>query len=369
MNQPAPTTAELVLRRAVLCHGLPVSTPPADDVASALDDPAAVRRTTTWAAAERLGGLWVGVLLQHRVTDEPAVAAHRSSQALVLACEAAACRMSEVLAAAGVDVRLGKGIAAANLDYHDPAFRSTVDVDALVPREQLPTALAALEAAGYRRSQPAPRGSWEQRYARAVPLLSPDGLEIDLHLALATGYFGRRLPTERVWSERCTFELGGVQCGALAPPARLLWACYAAGLNRGSSQRYLRDAAQLVLVRSVDWRAAVDLAASGDGSAVLAAAATAAVSEGMLPAEHPFAQWAQQVRPSPRAAKALAFAELGQSHGWLADARSTMLALGPIDAARFLTEFVVPSAAHRRSRPRTLRQRVRRFGRFARMRP
>lgn len=370
MNPSAPPRApggDASVRRAVLCHELASPGSPEDDIRGLLDDGELRDRTTRWAVAERIDGLWCSLLLSHGITDQVAISAHLASQRLVLGCEATATQLCETLGAAGVDVRLVKGIAAANLDYEDPAQRSTVDVDAVVPREQLSAAIAALEAAGYRRSQPALRPGWERRFARTVVLVAPHGLEIDLHVAVATGYFGRRMPMHGLLAAGGELDLGGVRCGTLSPTARLVWSCYAAGLNRGTSGRYLRDAAQQLSVGGADWRSAVRLAAAGDGEAVLAAAATDAVEAGLLAADHPFAEWARGVHPSTRAAKALRLAAAGRTHGWSADARSTMLALGPLDTVRFLAEFVVPSPERRRIERRTMRERLRRIARFARM--
>lgn len=360
--------ADLLLRQAVLTHQLPVAQVPSDGLNAAFADPDAMHRTTRWAIGERLDGLWVGVVASSGSVDDSVLAVHRACQVVSLGCEATAVQVTETLRAAGVEMLLAKGIAAANLDYADPAQRSTADVDALVCREQLIDAVQALEAAGYRRGRPALRSGWERRFARTVVLLSPYGVEVDLHAALATGYFGRRLPMHTVWDQRDRIELGGVECWAASPVVRLLWACYAAGLNRGTSQRYLRDAAQLLLIGEVDWMAAVSLAESGDGTAVMAAAAQAAVRCGMLPTQHPFALWSAQAKPSRRAARALRLADIGTTQGWLADARSTMLALGLIDKVRFLAEFAVPSPQRRRAERRSPWERLRRLGRFARMR-
>lgn len=363
-----------LVRSAVLRHGLPVDAPTealteglTEALAEALTDEELRQRTTLWAAGERIGGLWCELLQHHGVDDPVAATAHRNHQRLTMGCEAIAVQLVELLAPRGIDVRLVKGIAAANLDYDDPSSRSTVDIDALVPRSQLGEVLPLLTAHGYRRVEPALRPGWEQRFARTVLLRSPYGLEIDLHVALATGYFGRRLPMQTVFEGRDTIDLAGVQCGALSPAVRLLMACYASGLNRGTSLRYLRDAAQLLLVRDVDWREAVRLAEAGDGEAVMAAAAVDASRLGVLPPDHPFVQWAGSVRPSATAAKALHLAAAGKSQGWSADARSTMLALGPVDRARFLAEFVVRSPERRRADTRSLRQRLSRVTRFARL--
>lgn len=357
-----------LVRSAVLRHGLPAGLDVADTaLLGALADAELRQRTTRWAVGERIEGLWCELLQHHGVDDPAAAIAHRNHQRLSMGCEAIAVQLVELLATEGLDVRLVKGIAAANLDYDDPSSRSTVDVDALVPRSQLGEVLPLLLAHGYQRVEPAVRPDWEQRFARTVLLRSPYGLEVDLHVALATGYFGRRLPMQPVFDGRDTIHLAGVPCAALAPAARLLMACYAAGLNRGTSLRYLRDAAQLVLLRGADWREAVQLAEAGDGGAVMAAAAVDGARHGVLPADHPFVQWAGSVRPSAAAAKALQLAEAGKSQGWSADARSTMLALGAVDRARFLAEFVVRSPERRRADTRSLRQRLTRVGRFATM--
>ena len=79
-----------------------------------------------------------------------------------------------------------------------------------------------------------------------------------------------------------------------------------------------------------------------------------------LDVEHEAVDWAHTITASPTAERALAYASDAHHQGWSADARSTMLALGPSERIRFLSAVVLPSRANLRARGRTLRGHLRR---------
>jgi hypothetical protein len=110
---------------------------------------------------------------------------------------------------------------------------------------------------------------------------------------------------------------------ALAGPARLLASCYAVVLSRGIRHRLRRDVVLQVRGAPGRWQVAADLAARFDGEAVVAGGLlTAAEGTGAVLPDEALA-WARSVRPSARAARALAFAEAGEEE-----------AGGPTHAAR-----------------------------------
>ena len=350
---------EREVRRAVVANG--VRPDDTDDplLRAALHDAELRDNVTQWADSEGLTGPWLSLLLQHGVSDERLLRTHRDRVMRSLACEAMAVRAVETLQAAGIESWLLKGIAAANADHDDPAMRTSVDADLLVRRRDLHRAVAALDAVGQRRAEPAPRPGWETRHARTVLLHGPEHLELDLHLSLATGYFGSMLPMADILAEHETVELAGVRCAVLTRTARALHSCYAAVLNRGGNLRYLRDLVVQLGCSEAQTAALIDLSRAADGQAVVARAAAMATQTGLLDEQHPLVVWGAAVRPSARARRALRFADGAHAAGWSADARSAMLAMGPLQKVGYLFEFVVPPRGSGRGVGRTIRSAVR----------
>ena len=267
-----------------------------------------------------------------------------------LAAEAAAVAAVDALDATGIDVTLFKGLANAHLDYTRPEHRTFFDADLLVARNDFGAAVDALVAAGFTRSTPPIRERWEQRFARATELRSPDGIEIDLHASLATGYFGERLDHDALRANADWIQLAGRRHRTFGPAERLLISSYSIVLSRGPGVRLLRDLAQQLLVTGADWRRAAELA--GDGDVVVARGLIEAADR--LGFDHEAVDWARTVAPTRTAARALAYADDAHHQGWSADARSTMLALGQTERIRFLAGVVLPSRANLRARGRTI---------------
>ena len=363
------------VQQAALRDGLPSSDAEHEMTRAALavlrDDPAGVRQMSRWMAGQHLLGVWCEMLAASMPDHHELRLVHTqhvSQLRTALVCEATAVKALECLGAAGIDGRLIKGLAVAHLDYPDPALRTSGDVDLLVARDHLHSAVAALEAAGFRRSEAAPRRSWEARYARAVMLRSPSGVELDLHVTLAPGYFGARLDHSQLVADVDHIDLGGVRCATLGGPARVVGSAFAAVLSRGAPWRYLRDLAQQVAVSDVDVHRTVEIARAGDAESVLATAVTMAVAAGVIGEHHPMTEWARGVVPSRRAAQALRYAEAGRRTGWLADARSQLMALSFTDGLRFVAGAAVPSKEVRVARGITLGRQLGRGLRFARLR-
>jgi hypothetical protein len=343
------TTPLTAAQRAVVLSGVPVASsagpaqPPADQPVPIAHDE--LNDLIGWATRERLGGLlwraWDSGELSVRADgssapidvaaalDEALLAGMRSS----LAAEATGLAAVVALRSAGIDAVLFKGLANAHLDYGDPIERTFFDADILVPRPDLSAAIAALSDAGFGRGAPRMRPAWERRFARAVELRHVCGAELDLHLALATGYFGVILDHDQLRRDRVQLEFGGVDCLAFGPTSRMLISCYAIVLSRGPGIRLYGDLARQLLVSGADWRYAADLA--GPGECVIAEALRRLGT--VLDIEHESIEWAQAVVPSRTAGRALDYAVVGERDGWSADARSALLAMGMFDRARFLT--------------------------------
>jgi len=325
----------------------------------------------TWVGDRRLSGLlWAavdgGALTLPEADIERARDLHLGELRTTLRIEATAAQVVEALAAAGIGSRLLKGLAAAHLDYPDPAWRNSADTDVLISRNDLPCALEVLAGIGVTRSRAGLAPWWERRFARTVELCSPVGVEVDLHVALAVGWFGVTLDHAGLLALPAdAIDLGGVPAAALPGPARVLSTCYSIVLSRGHHDRLLRDLAQQLLVSECNWNAALALARAGDGEAVLHAAIRLASDAIPALAAHPAAT-GRVPAPSSRAAAALQLAQYAEHEGWAADARSTLRALSWPNRGRFLAGLAFPPRANRGARGRTLASHLRRGARIIR---
>jgi hypothetical protein len=326
----------------VLAAGLPDERS-TDDRAVRIDEES-FRQLLVWAVQQRLTGLLCEALQQGSLVVEAGCAdelveqahdAHRSALHHALAAEATAVTISSLLAAMGIAAYAFKGIANAHLDYPDPAWRTFFDTDVYVARQQFGEAIGVLLDAGYTRTSVPLGARWERRFARACELRSPGGIEVDLHAAVATGYFGTVLDDRSLRADPDSIALAGDTVTAFSLPARALISCYSIVLSRGPGLRLQRDLAQQLVALDGRWREVVDLAGT-DGHIVIAESlrTVATTFPGVGPSPE-ILEWASGVRPTELARRALVFADRGEKVGWSADARSAMLALGPIDTTRF----------------------------------
>jgi hypothetical protein len=199
------------------------------------------------------------------------------------------------------------------------------------------------------------RNWWEQRFAKAVVLVPPGGGELDLHLAIAGGYFGERIDHDALWaSSSRPFDLGGRPTVGLDGPGRLLHACCHTVLGGASGLRTRRDVAQLILVSNTDWQLTARRATEQGVDLVVVEAVRTTWTDLHLDPDHPAARWATAHRADRGQADALAAYRPGTSN-WSGEGRSTLAALGPIDRVRFLSGLALPNRASLRSRRRSWR--------------
>jgi hypothetical protein len=329
-------------------------------------DPAHAAALLEWCRGEALEGvLWAAIEDGGITVQEPdramAAAAHLEMLRATLVVEATAAELTELLASQGIQARLIKGLAAAHLDSPEPAWRRTIDVDLLVARQDFARAADVLAGAGCTRIEPSLAAWWERRFGRAIVLRAPSEVEVDLHAAVAVGYFGKRLDHDALFAlPAAPVVLGGVAAAGLHPTARLVATCYAAELGRGSGLRLRRDLLFQLRHPDCQWEHAVDLARAGDGEAVIARALLGAVVALGIVVDHPALDWAARVVPSRRARRALELAVRAETSGWSADASSTLLALHPWERVPFLAGVAVPPAEARRQRGRSLTDQARR---------
>jgi len=299
-----------------------------------------------WSSNERLFGLLVAALEDgavvvgsddddHSDALERAGDSHRSALRNTLAAEATAIQAVRVLRSAGIEAFVFKGSATAHLDYPDPAMRSFYDADLHVSRADFGAAIDALVAAGYRKSLTPMGARWERRFARACEMRSSDGVELDLHAAVATGYFGTVLDHEWLRRSSCSVDLGGELVSAFSLPARTLISAYGVVLSRGPGLRLERDLAQQLAALGDRWPELIE-SAGYDGAAVIATALdVVSASFGDEVRHVDLAAGLRACTPSPHATRALRYAEKATRAGWSADARSSMMALGATDRFRF----------------------------------
>ena len=177
-----------------------------------------------------------------------------------------------VLRGSGLDHRVLKGAAVADLDYPDPALRSFVDVDLLVRAEEWDDAIHVLREAGWERQFAEPRPGFERRFVKGMVLTRPDdgGTELDLHRTLALGPFGLTVRLEDLWADCEVLRLGGVEVRALAAEERFLHACFHAVLGDLPPRLVpLRDIAQMSLRGNLDLDRVIHHARSWRAEAVL----------------------------------------------------------------------------------------------------
>ncbi len=312
-------------QRFVISCGLPNATPievlPADLVA-----------ILPWAAEHRLVGLLHEAATQLDATVPTEIAdAHLAMLRHAVGVEVEACRAVSALREVGVDPVVFKGVAAARLDYDDPALRSFYDVDLLVSRAELTRAVRQLERAGRTRIESKLGRKWEEGFGRAVQFVSKSGIELDLHASLAAGYFGVRLDHGALLESTSTFDLGGIEMRSFEVDARLLASSYALVLSRGGNLRLLRDVAQQVCLSHASPERAAALA--GDGAVVISLALQMVNRWIELPPA--VNEWATAVPISRSQQRGLDLAQQAHQNGWRSDALGEMLGLGNLDRVRY----------------------------------
>ncbi len=142
-------------------------------------------------------------------------------------------RVLDRLAEAGIPTLALKGAALASTVYEDVAPRPMVDLDILVPRDQVPQVPEALAPLGYQ-AQPGPPGhsfAYEARYSGEINLhrTSPMGnLMLDVHWHLTTHkwlHHATRIDMEALWQAALPLSLDGQDTLQLCPEDSLLHLC------------------------------------------------------------------------------------------------------------------------------------------------
>lgn len=328
-----------------------------DDVMALIETADEARVLGLVTAAAHDGEFQVSEWALEQISERNAKALHQC-----LLAEEAAVLATEALARRDVPCRVLKGIAIAHLDEADPALRHFGDADLLVPRGSWPTAVAVLEASGFRRDEPPVRGWWEQRYGKGTMLLAPNGAELDLHLAFVGGWFGAAAELASIWHEGSEpFTLAGVTMHAVTRPVRLVHAAYHAVLGRGSGVRALRDIAVLATSGPETWASARSLARQWQGEVVLAEGVRRAWNTLGLDPALPAAQWAHEIRPTAIEERHLAAYRREAGSEWSGEGLTALPAMPWRERVAYLAGLALPSRASLRHRNRTVPQHLRRL--------
>lgn len=271
--------------------------------------------------------------------------------------EAELLEVHERLAAAGLEVRVLKGLAVAHLDHLDPSFRASADLDLLVRPDAVAEACAVLEAAGYRRELPERRAGFDARFGKDITYQASGRYEIDLHRLPLAGPAGWCLDLDALWSGSATFTVGGTELCALDAAGRFAHAAWSLALTDPAPR--LVPALDMVaishahtverdrldrLVPTALGRAAIDDAIR------LASTLLGPVADRLLPA-------VSSAAPLGRVDRALLSTYPGNGGS---KASCLVAAAVPMrgwrDRSRYLAALVRPSRSYRRARQAQVRQ-------------
>jgi hypothetical protein len=161
--------------------------------------------------------------------------------------------LAAAIAASGIECRVLKGPALANLDYPSPELRPFEHANLLVRSEQFVEAVHLLAQEGYTRMYPEPSRRFDARFRKGTVLVDARGNLVDVHRTIADGPYAMIVDHGELFQTSSSFEVAGTELTALGPEERLLHACFEArvGDTRPLLIR-LRDIVQLVLTNELD---------------------------------------------------------------------------------------------------------------------
>ncbi|MBN1661110.1 MAG: nucleotidyltransferase family protein [Anaerolineae bacterium] len=145
-----------------------------------------------------------------------------ATAARVMAAKHPAAAALRALADAGVPAIVLKGPAAGAF-YPNPALRSYVDLDLLVPRPLVDRAEAALAAEGYRAAKSKP---WALEYGYDLPMVGPPGeIAVEIHWQLDYPDGIGHLPVEEMWPRAVPWGFEGQEVLRLEDVDAVLYLC------------------------------------------------------------------------------------------------------------------------------------------------
>ncbi len=212
------------LQRAVLAHGLDGHQ--VDGVPRQIG-PAAWAELLAWAERERVVGLLASAsstsLALTELQEAELDRARLELIAVNLLLEGSVRRVADLLGETGIEWRILKGMATAQLVYPEPSLRTSGDVDLLVRPADLPRTLGALRSLAVSGGPPQ-HGAVRAGLQKAWQFADQRGVEIDVHQGIEGSLLTSRLPTDPLFARPQHVDVGGRSLLALATPAQLVHA-------------------------------------------------------------------------------------------------------------------------------------------------
>ncbi|HET9441888.1 MAG TPA: nucleotidyltransferase family protein [Acidimicrobiales bacterium] len=334
------------------------------------------RRLMVDVGRQRISGLLVqaidhGDFAASAEQADAAEAAHTAAMHVVLRLERLLVDVAGRLEEAGIDCRALKGSAAAHLDYPNPALRCFGDIDVLVRSDDYDAAVGLLRDAGSTARYDEPRPGFGRRFGKGAELVTPEGLEIDLHRTFVSGPFGLSVVLDDLFASGTPFEVGGRRLLALTSEQRFLHACFHAALGaRPARLQPLRDIAQLALFGRLDVDRVFGLTAAWKVPAVLAAGVRLAWERFAIGDVTPLSAWAHGFEPDARERASLAaYMDTGFA-SYPAQAAAALRAIpGWVDRAAYLRAMAMPDRSYLQARDGGYLRRLARGARHLARRP
>ena len=261
---------------------------------------------------------------------------------------------ADVLAAAGIEHRILKGIALAHTVYPDPAWRVFGDADLLVPADALTTAAHVLGSAlGLERPVGELRQGFDDRFGKEAMLRSREGLELDVHRTFVAGALGLTVHLPDLFDPGHTFTLGEHRLEMLPPPHLLLHAAYNAVLGDWPPRLIaLRDVAQVLLTCPPADAEVLALAHRWQAEAVLARGLVEAWEVLSPPVSPSLVEWARTYRPR-RVERLVLASHLGRARAYTRHLAALVVLHGGSTRFAYLRAIAWPQPAYLASRGTT----------------
>jgi hypothetical protein len=208
---------------------------------------------------------------------------------------------SAVLAAAGIEHRVLKGVALGHSVYPDVHWRAVGDADVLVADRQLTRAVGLLmPSLDVHRVQEELRPGFDDRFGKEVLLRTREGLELDLHRTLLEGALGLMIDLAELLGGSDEAAIADRTVPVLNAPQQLLHTAYAVLSDPTPRLASLRDVVQVIAVLQPDPQSVLALARHWRGEAVLAYALQAAWAQLKPGTEPELVKWATEYESSRR---------------------------------------------------------------------
>jgi hypothetical protein len=266
----------------------------------------------------------------------------------VLRLEHSLREIDSILSGSNLDYRVLKGPALANTVYADPALRSYVDIDILVPPTRFDESVALLTSDGGVRTNPEPVRGFVQRFGKSVAVTRPNQSAVDIHRTLAPGPYGLRIDLAQLFASKSPFRIAGRTLFGIGPEERFLHACYHATLGDNPPRLVpLRDVVETLRSPEFSLQRAHRLWTDWGASLVVAVAVrTAWATLGVVESE-PLAQWAESFRPRRTERKVLEVFRGTEEHDDREAIRMMMSAVPSMRGkAQYLRAQVLPSRSY-----------------------